>query len=94
MIKREDVVHVAKLARLKLSDAEVEDLTGKMGEILGYIEHLNSAPTDGVAATSMMAPEHDPLRDDVPVPSLEQEEILRNGPSVKQNHFAIPRVIG
>jgi len=93
MIDREHVLHIARLARLKLSDEEVEDFTGQIGSILEYVEQLESAPTEGVEPTSIMAPSHDSLRDDLPVPSLDREAILQNGPMVKEDHFAVPKVI-
>jgi aspartyl-tRNA(Asn)/glutamyl-tRNA(Gln) amidotransferase subunit C len=94
MIDREHVLHIARLARLKLTDDEVEDFTRQMGSILEYVEQLDQSPTEGVEATSVMAREHDSLRDDVPVLSLDREAILRNGPQVKLDHFAVPKVIG
>lgn len=94
MIDREHVLHIAKLARLKLTDEEIDHFTVQLGSILEYVEQLESAPTDGVDPTSIMAPAHDALRDDEPRPSLPREEILRNGPEVKQDHFAVPKVIG
>jgi aspartyl-tRNA(Asn)/glutamyl-tRNA(Gln) amidotransferase subunit C len=94
MIDREHVLHIAKLARLKLTDEEVDHFTGQLGSILDYVEQLEAAPTEGVDPTSIMAPEHDALREDQPEPSLERDEVLKNGPEVKEDHFAVPKVIG
>jgi aspartyl-tRNA(Asn)/glutamyl-tRNA(Gln) amidotransferase subunit C len=94
MIDRKQVLHVARLARLNLTEEEVGHFTGQLGAVLSYVEQLEDAPTGGIDPTCVMAPGHDSLRDDNPVPSLPREEILKNGPSIKQNHFAVPRVIG
>jgi aspartyl-tRNA(Asn)/glutamyl-tRNA(Gln) amidotransferase subunit C len=94
MIDREHVLHIARLARLKLSEEEVEQFSRQLGSILEYVEQLDHAPTDGVDPTSIMDQEHESMRDDVPVPSLPREAILHNGPLVKDNHFAVPKVIG
>jgi len=94
MIDREHVLHIAKLARLRLSDDEVEHFTGQLDSIISYVEKLESAPTEGIAPVDTVALLHDALRDDNLVPSLDQESILRNGPQVKLDHFAVPKVIG
>lgn len=94
MINRDTVLHIARLARLKLDDEEIENLTGQLSSILDYIEQLNSIDTSGVEPTSFMAPVHDPLRDDTVVPSLPHEELLQNAPCPKKGFFAVPKVIG
>jgi aspartyl-tRNA(Asn)/glutamyl-tRNA(Gln) amidotransferase subunit C len=93
MIDKETVKHVAKLARLAVSDNEVESLTHQMGSILEYVEQLNKVDTSSVEPTAFMAPMHDPLRDDVKKDSLAPKDLLANGPSVKKGHFAVPKVI-
>jgi aspartyl-tRNA(Asn)/glutamyl-tRNA(Gln) amidotransferase subunit C len=94
MIERKDVLHIAALARLTLSENEVEGMTKQLDSILDYINLLDSADTSGVEASAHMQPEHDPLRHDETTSSLQHEEILQNGPSVKKGHFAVPKVIG
>jgi len=94
MIDKELVHRIAKLARLKLTDEEASNFTGQLGSILEYIEQLNKVDTSQVEPTSFIAPLHDPLRDDIVAPSLKHEQILQNGPNVKKEHFAIPKVIG
>ena len=93
MIDKEHVVHIAKLARLRLSEDEVNGMVNSLSSILDYIEELNKADTTGVESTCFVIPAHDPLRDDIAQESLSPEEALRNGPSVKKQHFAIPKVI-
>jgi aspartyl-tRNA(Asn)/glutamyl-tRNA(Gln) amidotransferase subunit C len=94
MIDREKVLHIAKLARLRLSEREINDFTGQLGSIFEFVEQLNSVDTSAIDPTCFMEPEHDPLRDDSERPSLPVDETLKNGPSVKKGFFAIPKVIG
>jgi aspartyl-tRNA(Asn)/glutamyl-tRNA(Gln) amidotransferase subunit C len=94
MINNELVHHIAKLARLKLSEEDAANFTNQLSSILEYVEQLNAVNTENVLPTNFMAPEHDPLRDDIIIASLTHDKILQNGPSVKKEHFAIPKVIG
>jgi aspartyl-tRNA(Asn)/glutamyl-tRNA(Gln) amidotransferase subunit C len=94
MIDRDTVLHIAKLARLSLTEQELEKITVQLGSTLEYIDQLNRADTSNVEPTCFIAPLHDPLRDDTLRPSLTQQEVLQNGPSVKKGFFAIPKVIG
>ena len=94
MITRDDVLHIARLARLELSEDEVEHYTEQLGAILEYIDQLNQVDTSDVESTRIVAPVHDPLRDDIEQPSLTHEQIMQNGPVVKKDSFAIPKVIG
>lgn len=94
MISREQILKIAKLGKLKLSETEIENFTGQLGSILDFVEQLNKVDTRGVEPTCFMEPPHDPLRDDVEKPSLTPGEILQNAPKVKNNFFAVPKVIG
>ena len=94
MIDREKVLHIAELARLQLSEQEINDFTGQLGSIFEFVEQLNSVDTSSIDPTCFMEPAHDPMRDDVEQPSLPVDEALKNGPSVKKGFFAIPKVIG
>jgi len=94
MITEEEVLKVAKLARLEFSSAEIAGFTVQLAAILDYVDQLNAADVSGAEPTCFVAPSHDPLRDDVEAPSLAAEKLLANGPSVKKGHFAVPKVIG
>jgi aspartyl-tRNA(Asn)/glutamyl-tRNA(Gln) amidotransferase subunit C len=93
MIDKEQVKHVAKLARLSISDSEVESFTHHLGSVLDYVEQLNAADTSNVEPTAFVAPTYDPMRDDVPAESLTAQQLLANGPKVTKGHFAVPKVI-
>lgn len=94
MIDRTKVLAIARLARLQLSEQEIENFTGQLASIFEFVEQLNAVDTSDIEPTCFMEPEHDPFRDDVEIPSLPVEEALQNGPSVKKGFFAIPKVIG
>jgi aspartyl-tRNA(Asn)/glutamyl-tRNA(Gln) amidotransferase subunit C len=93
MINEQTIAKVASLARLNLSPRETQAMAGQLGSILEYVDQLNKVDTTNVEPTCFIVPEHDPLRNDEVHPSLSQDEILRNGPSVKKKHFAVPKVI-
>jgi aspartyl-tRNA(Asn)/glutamyl-tRNA(Gln) amidotransferase subunit C len=94
MIDREQVLRVAELARLKISEEEVTKFTVQLGSIIEFVEQLKSVDTSDVEPTCFVEPLHDPTRPDVEKPSLSQDELLKNGPKVKNGFFAIPKVIG
>ena len=89
-ITRETVLHVARLARLELSDDEVLRMQESLGKILGYVEQLGELATDGVPETAHVAAERAPLREDVLVPSLDGEAALGEAPRRTDGGFAVP----
>ena len=93
MIEKEQVLNIAKLANLKLTEEEVQNFTLQLGAIIGFIDQINSAPISDIEPTCFIGPSHDPLRDDSHEPSLRREEVFFNAPNVKKGHFAVPRVI-
>jgi len=93
MIDKEHVERIAHLARLALSEQDVRRYTNQLGSILQYADQLNAVDTTGVEPTAFVSPEHDPLRSDEISPSLPRELLLRSGPCVKKDHFAVPKVI-
>ncbi|MGE5560824.1 MAG: Asp-tRNA(Asn)/Glu-tRNA(Gln) amidotransferase subunit GatC [Chloroflexota bacterium] len=93
-ITRADAEHVARLARLALSDGELERLTGELSRIMAYVEKLNEVDTTGVPPTSHTLPgQSAPLRDDVPRPGLTPEQALANAPDQASGSFRVPRVL-
>jgi aspartyl-tRNA(Asn)/glutamyl-tRNA(Gln) amidotransferase subunit C len=92
-ITREEVRHVAKLARLEQSEAEEERMTGQMNQILGYMDKLNELDTAGVAATTHAIQLHNVFRPDEVVPSLDRGESLGNAPETDGVNFVVPKVI-
>jgi len=92
-IIREQVQHVAKLARLSLSDDEVAMFTGQMADILAYVEKLNELNTDGIVPTSHAVPMENAFRDDVVRPSIGADAALANAPDRIADFFRVPKVI-
>lgn len=89
----ETVRKVAKLARLKLSDAEVEQFSNQLGAVLGYVEVLNELNTEGVEPLAHPLEIADVLRDDLPVPSLPRDAALSNAPKSDGKCFLVPQII-
>jgi aspartyl-tRNA(Asn)/glutamyl-tRNA(Gln) amidotransferase subunit C len=93
MISREDVEHVARLARLALSDAEKDRMREQLNAILAHIDALRAVDTAGVAPTSHAVPVVNVMRDDEPRPCLPQDAALANAPDRAGEFFRVPRII-
>lgn len=92
-ISREEVAHVAKLARLDLSEQEQDRMTGQMNDILGYMEKLNALDTKNISATTHAIELRNVFRADVVHPSLDREQVLANSPESDGVSFIVPKVI-
>jgi aspartyl-tRNA(Asn)/glutamyl-tRNA(Gln) amidotransferase subunit C len=93
VISREDVVHVARLARLALTDAEAERMREQLNAILAHIDALRAVDTTGVEPTSHAVPVVNVMREDEPRPSLPPEAMLANAPDRAGEFFRVPRII-
>ena len=93
MISKDDVKYIADLARLQLSDQEIDAYAHQLAHILDYVNQLNTVGTEGVEPTCLVVAGHNPLREDQPAPSLPREDLLGNGPRVQGAFFAVPKVI-
>lgn len=92
-ITPEDVRHVARLARLELSEAELERMRAEMDAILAYMDKLRSLDTTGVEPTSHAVPLRNVMRDDEPRPSFPRDDMLANTPDRAGDFFRVPRII-
>jgi aspartyl-tRNA(Asn)/glutamyl-tRNA(Gln) amidotransferase subunit C len=92
-ITREQVEHVARLARLELSDAEKELFTGQLDGILAYVDKLNELDTSGIVPTAHAVPMENAFREDVVTASLGVERALANAPDRSESFFRVPKVI-
>jgi aspartyl-tRNA(Asn)/glutamyl-tRNA(Gln) amidotransferase subunit C len=90
MIDREQVLHVARLARLRLSDAEVERIAVELGSVLDHIEKIAELDLDGVEPTTHVIEVAGALRADEPRPSLPREVALAPAPAVADDGFLVP----
>lgn len=93
MATEAEVMRVARLARLKIQESELEGVRGKFAAILESFSFLNEANTEGVAPL-FHAAESMELRPDEPEAPLDREALLRNAPEPFENCFRIPRVVG
>ena len=93
MIERQDVEHVARLARLALTDAEIERMREQLNGILAYIEKLDALDTEGVEPTAHAVPLLNVMRDDEVGPCLPPDEALANAPDRAGEFFRVPRII-
>lgn len=89
-IDRDVVLHVAKLASLSLSEAEVDRFAGELARIVAHVEQLDALDTRDVPPTAHVQVERIPLRRDEVTPGLSREEALSQAPQVEADGFAVP----
>ena len=92
-ITLEQVRHVARLARLELSNSEEERLRSDMDEMLAYVDKLNELDTTGVPPTAQVGEAGTPMRDDDVTNAPDVEEMLANAPSRERDYFKVPKII-
>lgn len=92
-ISREEVEHVAYLARVGLSEKEKVRLQGQLSSILGHVAKINELNTDAIPPTAQVIPLQNVMRPDEPAPSCQPEEVLANAPKVEDHYFKIPPVL-
>ena len=90
MIDREQVLHVAKLARLELSEDEVGRMATELSGVLGHIEKIGELSLDDVPPTSHVVEVENALRPDVPRECLPREVVLEQAPAVQDGGFLVP----
>lgn len=93
-ISAEQVRHVAKLARLQLSEQEIEPLARQIGSILDYIAALEHVDTAGVEPTFHAIALTNAFREDAPHEHLERAAALANAPAAEEGLFVVPKVVG
>jgi len=92
-ITRDDVRHVALLARLQLTEDEEVSLTAQLDQILGYFRVLDELDTASVDPTAHVTPMATPFREDVVTSVPDAERWLANAPSASGKHFRVPKII-
>jgi aspartyl-tRNA(Asn)/glutamyl-tRNA(Gln) amidotransferase subunit C len=92
-LSRDVVTHIAKLARVELSDAEVDVFSEQLSEIIGHFDALNAVDTDGVEPTAHTLPLRNVMADDVSRPSLPQDEVLALAPSAEDGYLRVRAVL-
>lgn len=92
-ISQEEVVYVAKLARLGVSESEKQVFSKQLSDILNYIEKLNELNTDSVEPTSHVLDIYNVLREDMVREGLKPDEGLGNAPDREEDFFRVPKII-
>ncbi len=93
-ISRDEVAHLAMLARIELSDAELDHLAPQLSVILESVASLSDVDLTDVPPMSHALPLTNVFRDDVVTPSLTQEEALSGAPAAEDGRFSVPRILG
>ena len=92
-VNADTVRHVAKLARLAMSDSEIEALVPELNNILGWVDQLGEVDTQGVEPLTAVIDQKLRLRDDVVTDGNIRDEVLANAPEAQHGFFAVPKVI-
>ena len=93
-ITLEEAAHVARLARLDLSEEELDRYTGQLGAVLEHAEDVATLDTAGVPPTAHPLPLHNVFRADDPRPGLDRDEVLAMAPDAEDGRFRVPRILG
>ena len=94
-LKRDDILKLARLSRLKLSDDEVEEFRGEISEILGYVQMLDKVDTAGLKPTYQVTGLTNVSRDDVVIDyGVSQDDLLNNVPARDKNYIKVKRMFG
>jgi aspartyl-tRNA(Asn)/glutamyl-tRNA(Gln) amidotransferase subunit C len=93
-ISRDDVAHLARLARLSLTDGELDSFAGQLDAILAHVGQIQAVDVTGVEATDNPLKDLNVTRPDTVLPSLAQDEALAAAPNAVDGRFAVPRILG
>jgi len=93
-ISRDDVAHLARLARLTLTDGELDSFAGQLDAILAHVGAIQAVDVTGVEATDNPLKSVNVTRPDVVAPCLTQDEALSGAPNAVDGRFAVPRILG
>lgn len=92
-VSPEQVRHIAKLARIAMSDEELDRLLPELNNILGWVEQLGEVDTDGIEPLATVIDQKLRLRDDVVTDGNIRDKVLANAPEAQHGFFAVPKVI-
>ena len=92
-VTNEQVRHIARLARIAMSDEELERLVPELNNILGWVEQLGEVDTDGIEPLATVIDQKLRLRDDAVTDGDIRDDILANAPDAQHGFFAVPKVI-
>jgi aspartyl-tRNA(Asn)/glutamyl-tRNA(Gln) amidotransferase subunit C len=92
-ITRDEVEHLAELARLALSEAELDHFAGQLDQILTAVARVQEVAADGIPPMTHAVPVVNVYRDDVIVPPLPRDVVLSQAPAAEQERFRVPRIL-
>lgn len=92
-VTREELLHIAKLADLKIKDEEIDTYLNNLTDILNFADVVNKAPVEGLKETVGSNTNYNVFRKDEVVDFEDKEALLQNAPEMEQNMFKIPKVI-
>ena len=92
-VTNEQVRHIARLARIAMSDEEIERLAPELNNILGWVEQLGEVNTDGVEPLTAVIEQKLRLREDAVTEGNIRDDVLANAPDAQHGFFAVPKVI-
>ena len=90
-LTRQDVLKLADIAKLELSDLEADALLGDLGKMLGFVDKVRALDLDGVEPLVYMTDRENVLREDLPAEPLSHAEALRGAPGADSDYFRVPR---
>jgi aspartyl-tRNA(Asn)/glutamyl-tRNA(Gln) amidotransferase subunit C len=90
MLEREQVLHVAKLARLELTEADVERMASELSKVLDHVEKIRELDLEGVPPTAHVVDAAGPMRADQPRPCLDRDVVLASAPEPVDGGFGVP----
>ncbi len=93
-ISRDDVAHLAMLARIEMAPAELDHMASELEQILGAVKRVQEVATSDIAPTSHPLSMSNVFRDDVVKPSLTNEEALSGAPAKADERFKVPQILG
>ncbi len=92
-VSKEDVKHIAELAKLKIKDSELDEYVNHLNKILEYVDKLNELDTDKVEPLAYPVEGNNVFREDIVKQSVSTEEALKNSPQRDDKFFKVPKVI-
>ena len=93
-LTRDDVARVARLARLRLSEAELDEFTEQLAKVLEHAQDIERLDAADVEPTAHPLPLRNVFRDDVVRPSIDRDEVLAAAPAAQDGHFRVPQILG
>ena len=93
-LSRKDLAHLARLARLAVTDEELDRFAGQLDAVLDAVAQVSKADVGDVPPTTHAVPMTNVLRPDVPRPSLARDVVLAGAPAAEDGRFRVPRILG